>query len=352
MRVRNVLFSMIALAAVDGAEVATAQSRETFTVDGIGGIGASGMSGDLGTRIAPGRAMLDHGVEDDQHYGTLIGRTAMRIGCVFLSLALLSPNQVLGEQDEAYERQYRQWIADHLFDDWQYVEIDGDPEDWPSWDRDPGSDVVPDTSSTVDVLFYKFRPDPVLFSRFHSPEFAFLLRFKAAPFQGVEETRVEILFDVVSPDTSYGELTSPWEEFRPDFILGVVGKDGRLVREFHRRYVDGRWETTKGSDIEEIQTALDGMYLEGSLPWDSVGDPLGMEDLDPPDATTGSYFNFKLAFRVSKGDYRDYLPDNSETYFHKRGTPGWKPFGGYTWYCCGTDVDSKSWGQIKSGSSP
>ena len=32
------------------------------------------------------------------------------------------------------------------------------------------------------------------------------------------------------PYTSSGELTSPWEEFRPDFILGVVGKEGRLVR--------------------------------------------------------------------------------------------------------------------------
>ena len=58
MRVRNVLFSMIALAAVDGAEVATAQSRETFTVDGIGGIGASGMSATWGLVSRQGEPCL------------------------------------------------------------------------------------------------------------------------------------------------------------------------------------------------------------------------------------------------------------------------------------------------------
>ena len=154
------------------------------------------------------------------------------------------------------------------------------------------------------------------------------------PLQGTEETTVEWLFDV-APDTTHGELTSPWQGFRPDYRVGVTGESGALTEEFHLRYVDGQWEATEGTDIAELEVALSGEWLEGSIPWSALGDPVLEGDLPPE----GGIYNFKWALRVSRGAFRDYVPDDDQQ-------DPWRPFGGYGWAFPST-LDEESWGAIK-----
>ena len=136
MRVRNVLFSMIALAVVDGAAIATAQNRSTFRVDG-----------------------------DPMDWGT------------------------------------------------------GGPSRF-----DRPFDVVPDTNSTVDLNGYEFGGGRIFGA---DTLFTFLFDFLAPPFQGAEETTVEIFFDLSVSDT-YGVEQGPWSDFRPDYVVGVTGKQRRF----------------------------------------------------------------------------------------------------------------------------
>lgn len=192
---------------------------------------------------------------------------------------------------------------------------------------DPWYDVVPDTNDTVDITrigygWGEYGP--------HDSDggqrrelFAFILRFVAPPFQGSEPTTMELFFDL-SMDRTFGELTPPWSDFRADYCIGVTGEDGRLTTEFHRRYVDSRWETTTGSDIAQLEIALSGRWLEGAIPWSALGDPAAPEDPD-------SYLPFRFAVRVSKGTFHDYMPKADRGVF-EHGL---------------TIIDPQSWGRIK-----
>ena len=134
---------------------------------------------------------------------------------------------------------------------------------------------------------------------------------------------MELFFDL-SMDRTFGELTPPWPDFRADYCIGVTGQDGGLTTEFHRRYVDSRWESTTGSDISELEIALSGHWLEGAVPWSALGNPEAPADPE-------SYLPFRFAFRVSQGTFHDYVPD-AEWGVLEHGL---------------TVVDPQSWGRIK-----
>ena len=186
--------------------------------------------------------------------------------------------------------------------------VDGSPAEWGGLSGgNEWQDVVPDTNSTVDILAYGYGYGE--YWRDGSPEekdelFAFIFEFLAPPFQGSEEMTVELFFDV-SLDPTFGKLTGPWPDFRPDYCIGLTGQGGRLTTEFHRRYVGGQWETTSGADITEVEVALSGRYLEGAIPWSALGNPEAPTD-------PNKYLPFNYAFQATKGTYRDYVP-NTET---------------------------------------
>ena len=207
---------------------------------------------------------------------------------------------------------------------------------------DPGFDVVPDTNEAVDVINYELS----LLGYFHRDGisertdtlFTFLIKFLAAPFQDAEETTVELFFDV-SQDTTYGAPQPPWSNFRPDYVVGVSGSNGALTKEFYWRHSGSGWEKKKGADISELKVAL-GVYrhgwLEGAIP---------LRFIHPPDTslpfTRLEYLNYQVALRVSKGRFRDYVPDATEG-----------PFGDH--YIKNvlnpSHVKPKSWGRIKKRS--
>ena len=244
MRVRNLLLSIIALAAVHGAEVATAQNLVTFTVDG----------------------------------------------------------------------------------DWR---------DWSEWGPtgpDDYHDVTPDTNSTVDIVAYEYgygKYGPIGDNAPPQRElFAFIFEFLAPPFQGSDPTTVDLFFDV-SPDTTFGDRTSPWEPkgFRPDYRFTVTGQGGRLTRESYRRYTGGQWNApTEGADITELEVALSGKFLEGAIPWTAVGSPAPDAGPDKPEVRT-----YAWAAEVSKGTYREYVPDVPYFFSHYL-----------------TAVESLPWGMVKN----
>ena len=184
--------------------------------------------------------------------------------------------------------------------------VDGNPKEWRGYGLDSMFDVVPDTNSTVDVDTFTYgygeyrRPG----GRVDDPRdklFAFLISFLVPPFQGSEETTVELFFDV-SRDRTFGELTPPWSDFRPDYVIGVTGSNGALTTEFHRRYVGGQWETTSGADIGEVKVALSSDWLEGAITWPALGNPKASADPDK-----GQPLHF--AVRTTKGIYHDYVPN-------------------------------------------
>ena len=238
MRVRNVLFSMIALAAVDGADVTTAQNRGTFKVD-------------------------------------------------------------------------------------------GDPMDWGGvCCYDERNDVVPDTNRTVDLRGYEFGGGGRVFN-VSDTLFTFLFQFRAPLFQGTEETTVEIFFDMSQSDT-YGVEQGPWRDFRPDYVVGVTGSNGALTKEFYWRYTGSAWDKKEGADIPEVEVAFSGRYLEGAWDWKLLDIP----DTDVPYYELGGAYNSDKAVRVSKGVYRDYLPNGDQPLRNEVILP--------------MPVEPDSWGRIKS----
>lgn len=218
--------------------------------------------------------------------------------------------------------------------------VDGNPEEWGGSGLDSIFDVVPDTNSTVDISSFTYGYGSFWSDGFDAPPenlFAFLISFLAPPFQGSEETTVELFFDV-SMDRTFGELTPPWGvppqlagelvgaewEFRPDYVIGVTGSNGALTTEFRRRYVDSQWVTTSGADIAEVTVALSGRWLEGAIPFSALGNP------EPP-ADPDKYQPLHFAVRTTMGIYHDYVPDADEGFF----------FDGLT------IIDPDSWGRIK-----
>ncbi|MCY3737649.1 MAG: hypothetical protein OXG13_14675 [Gemmatimonadaceae bacterium] len=203
--------------------------------------------------------------------------------------------------------------------------VDGDPQEWFGLNSfDTAFDVVPDTNSTVDLDSYGIGG--------FGGSGAFIFRFLAPPFQGSDTTTVQLFYDV-SNDSAFGALVPPWPDwFRADYAFGVSGSNGALTQEFYWSWTGSAWEKKEGADIPELEVALSGEYLEGAFPVSNVGWPPS-----PPmvDAETGwEYARLWWAVQVSKGEYRDYLPDLS------RG-----PYGDDRIW---TDVDLQSWGEIKT----
>ena len=181
--------------------------------------------------------------------------------------------------------------------------VDGDPMDWSGFRVDGRHDVVPDTNSAVDLRQFTFGGGGRVFTG-GDTLFTFLFQFGAPPFQGPEETTVEIFFDMSHSD-SYGVAQGPWRDFRPDYVVGATGSNGVLTKEFYWRYTGTGWEKKEGADIPEVDIATATRYLEGALDW---------KLLDVPDTDRSHYelkgdYNSDKAVRVSKGVYRDYVPN-------------------------------------------
>lgn len=217
--------------------------------------------------------------------------------------------------------------------------VDGDPMDWRSLaNRDERSDVVPDTNSTVDLRGYEFGGGRIFhLSGEDSADtlFTFLFDFIAAPFQGAEETTVEIFFDLSVSDT-YGVEQGPWSGFRPDYVVGVTGSNGALTKEFYWRWTGRAWDKSEGADIPELEVALRsedaGGWLEGALDWKRLDIP----DTDRPHWELKGAYNSLKAVRVSKGEFRDYVPDSDQPPLETSTLPPGP-----------TDIEGDSWGRIK-----
>ena len=203
--------------------------------------------------------------------------------------------------------------------------VDGDPMEWSGLRFDEYADVVPDTSSTVDLLGYSFGDASVYTGG--DTLITFLFQFRAPPFQGAEETTVEIFFDMSESD-SYGVAQGPWSDFRPDYVIGVTGSNGALTKEFYWRYTGSGWDKKEGADIPEVDIAFATRYLEGALDWKRLDIP----DTDRPYYEVESYNQLK-AVRVSKAAFRDYLP-NGDHPLREQILP--------------SAVEADSWGRIKN----
>ena len=180
--------------------------------------------------------------------------------------------------------------------------VDGDPMEWSLLRFDERNDVVPDTNSTVDLRGYSFGDASVYAGG--DTLFTFLFQFRAPPFQGAEETTVEIFFDMSHSD-SYGVAQGPWSDFRPDYVIGVTGSNGALTKEFYWRYSGSGWDKKEGADIPEVDIAFGTRYLEGAWDWKLLDIP----DTDRHHLEVDSYNQLK-AVRVSKGVFRDYVPND------------------------------------------
>ncbi|MCY3762935.1 MAG: hypothetical protein OXH50_16940 [Gemmatimonadetes bacterium] len=207
--------------------------------------------------------------------------------------------------------------------------VDGDPMDWGGPDRfDEYADVAPDTNSTVDLLGYEFGGGGRVFN-VSDTLFTFLFQFAAPPFQGTEETKVEIFFDLSQSD-AYGVEQGPWIDFRPDYVIGVTGSNGALTKEFYWRYTGSAWEKKEGADIPEVEIAFATRYLEGAWDWKLLDIP----DTDTPHYELKGDYNSDKAVRVSKGVYRDYVPNGDQPLRNEVILP--------------TPVEPDSWGRIKN----
>ena len=158
--------------------------------------------------------------------------------------------------------------------------VDGDPVDWSLLRFDGRQDVIPDTNRAVDLRGYAFGAAGVFAGG--DTLVTFLFQFLAPPFQGAEETTVEIFYDMSQSDT-YGQAQGPWTDFRPDYVIGVTGSNGALTKEFYWRYTGSGWNKKEGADIPEVDMAFATWYLEGALDW---------KLLDVPD-TDRPYYEWK-----------------------------------------------------------
>ena len=204
--------------------------------------------------------------------------------------------------------------------------VDGDPMDWGGMCCfDERNDVVPDTNSAVDLRGYEIGGGRIFGG---DTLFTFLFQFRAPLFQGTEETTVEIFVDLSESDT-YGVEQGPWSDFRPDYVIGVTGSNGALTKEFYWRYTGSAWDKKEGADIPELDVAFATRYLEGALDWKRLDIP----DTDRPYYEVKSRNSYR-AVRVSKGVFRDYVPDSDQPLRKVRILP--------------TAVESDTWGGIKN----
>ena len=203
--------------------------------------------------------------------------------------------------------------------------MDGDPGDWSGPSRfDEYADVVPDTNSTVDLVGYEFGGAGRIFN-VSDTLFTFLFQFVAPPFQGPEETTVEIFFDMSESDT-YGEAQGPWRDFRPDYVIGATGSKGPSPRSSTGAGRAARGTRRKGPTFPR--------WTSPSRPdtWKEPGTGSGIPDTDRHHLEVESYNQLK-AVRVSKGEFRDYVPNDDYA------------LGGQI---LPSAVESDTWGGIKS----
>ena len=216
--------------------------------------------------------------------------------------------------------------------------VDGDWRDWGGGgpgDGDEFYDVVPDTNSSIDIITYGYGVGSFRRDEAEGTEklFAFIFRFLEAPFKDSNPTSVELFFDV-SADSTVGAETPPWVGFLPDFRIEIIGKDGGLTGEIHRRLDGDRWIATEGEDLAEVEAALSGQWLEGAVPLAALGNPGDrLEDEER------GYFTFKWTAKTNANGSHDYVPDG-DTYFE---VP-WGPVG----LRISTAVEFQGWGRLKS----
>ena len=170
-------------------------------------------------------------------------------------------------------------------------------------------------------------------------EFVFLLRFLNPVFQDSAKSSVEVLFDV-DADKDQGESIPPWVEFRPDYRFQVIGQEGRITQEIYHVWNGARWIERAGDDIPEFQAASSGRFLEGSIPWPAIGQPV----LERHDPGTTERFIVKFAFRSRQGEAVDFLPYADE--IQLPGIKGeWHPF--QMDLILFTNITPFSWGRVK-----
>ena len=187
--------------------------------------------------------------------------------------------------------------------------VDGD---WRDWGRSgPGEgdeffDVTPDSISSIDIITYGYGLGPFRREGSEGVEdqrlFAFIFRFLQAPFQDSTRTSVELFFDV-SSDSTLGEATPPWGGFLPDYRIEIAGRNGGLTTEIYRRLEGNRWVASEGEDLDEVEAALAGEWLEGAVPWDALGNPG-----ETPEDEERGYYHFRWSARTTRGGSHDYLP--------------------------------------------
>ena len=249
---------------------------------------------------------------------------------MLLVLALL-----LGYEEEAAFAQetFEPYLVENV--------IDGDWRDWgrggPS-SPDSYQDVAPDANDSIDITTYGFDIGGYLIwkdvngRKVHELPFSFIFKFAEPPFQDSLQTSVELFFDVAA-DTTFGEATPPWVDFLPDYRIEIVGQNGRLTKEVYRRWVGDQWVVTEGEDLSEVEVALSGQWLEGTISQAALGHPGTTEE----ERKRGYYF--KWTAKTTQDGSHDYLPDGD--YYDP-----WSPAGGRI-----TVVKPQSWGSIKNDQS-
>ena len=211
--------------------------------------------------------------------------------------------------------------------------VDGDRRDWGTGEYpDSFFDVVPDSNNSIDIISYAAVEDYSGKIKREGREFYFLIEFLEPPFQGSQATSVELLFDV-SADTTVGESTPPWVNFLPDYRIEIMGQNGGIEREIHRRFAGDRWISMEGEDLPEVEAAQAGQWLEGAIPWEALGNPGDSEG-----EKERGYFQFRWAVRSTQGGSHDYVPDGDNL------QSPWIPMGGKIF----TSVEPRSGGRIKS----
>jgi hypothetical protein len=222
--------------------------------------------------------------------------------------------------------------------------VDGDYRDWlggSSHERlDAHGDVTPEQIADIDIITYGkglgafFRDTKDANAALDALgghvsgvteywRFVFIMKFGGDPFSGSVESSVEVLFDM-EPGSGLGEPALPWEGFRPDYRLEITGKDGTITQELLHRWDGSRWVTTAARDLTEVESAISGHYLEGSVLWSAIG--------NRKDAITGlDYFVYHWAIRATQGVASDTVPD---TVPREDGVV--------------TAIDRSSWGSVKA----
>jgi hypothetical protein len=230
---------------------------------------------------------------------------------------------------------------------WTGFVVDGDPRDWRGSHDMPDLifDVVPTRNLSIDM-----RNASTVFGEIYADfderdaaretlkghsglvndywKFVYLVELYGEPFSGSEESSVELLIDM-HPDLDNRNPEPDYSTFSPDYRIEITGKDGSITQERLHRWEGGRWQTREGNDLPDIESAVSGNHLEGSVPWSSIG---GRRESPPGE----DYFFLTWSFRASQGDAFDIIPDD-------------KPRMGAV---IPTSIDEQTWGGVKVGHNP